>query len=382
MISEQRKNQQIVLSNHQKTESQLTGQIEGKQSRADGLTTERETLLQNQQTLQERNTQYTADLVVFTEQIQGTESRLNKLEDHRQQVEQNETNVRQHLQRLEGDYNRQSLEAARRQDELDNLQRQIQEDLGLVHLDMSDNQVGQPVLPIRPIVSDLPQVDELPAGVEEDVARLKVQTRRLENINPDAPKEYAEQKERYEYLTHQMDDLEAAAADLKEIIARLDEAMEEAFAETFERVAKEFQHYFKALFGGGESRLLLTNPESIIDTGVDIVARPPGKRLQSLALLSGGERSLTAQALIFALLRISPTPFVIFDEVDAMLDEANVDRFRDALANLGRDIQFIVITHNRKTIEAAQTLYGVSMGNDSVSQIYSIKVEEWLEKDY
>jgi chromosome segregation protein len=114
---------------------------------------------------------------------------------------------------------------------------------------------------------------------------------------------------------------------------------------------------------------------------VDIAARPPGKRLQSLALLSGGERSLTAQALIFALLKISPTPFVIFDEVDAMLDEANVSRFRDALTALAHDIQFIVITHNRKTIEAARTLYGISMSDDSVSQVYSLKIDEWFEQD-
>jgi chromosome segregation protein len=261
------------------------------------------------------------------------------------------------------------------------LQRQIQDDLGLVSLEMSDEQVGQPVLPIRPLVSDLPVVEALPPGVEEDVLRLKVQVRRLGNINPDAPREYAELRERYTFLTSQMADLEAAAADLREVILKLDQAMEESFTATFQQVAKEFQRYFKALFGGGEAQLLLTDPDNMIDTGVDIAARPPGKRLQSLALLSGGERSLTAQALIFALLKISPTPFVIFDEVDAMLDEANVSRFRDALTALARDIQFIVITHNRKTIEAARTLYGISMGDDSVSQVYSLKIDEWFEPD-
>jgi len=217
--------------------------------------------------------------------------------------------------------------------------------------------------------------------VEEDVLRLKVQLRRLGNINPDAPREYAELQQRYNFLTGQMADLESAAADLKEIILKLDQTMQETFTATFKQVAKEFQRYFKALFGGGEAQLLLTEPDNLIDTGVDIAARPPGKRLQSLALLSGGERSLTAQALIFALLKISPTPFVIFDEVDAMLDEANVSRFRDALAALANDIQFIIITHNRKTIEAAKTLYGISMGDDSASQVYSLKVEEWVQKE-
>jgi chromosome segregation protein len=232
---------------------------------------------------------------------------------------------------------------------------------------------------VLPIENDLPAVEVLPTGVDDDVKRLKVQLRRLGNINPDAPREYDEARERYEFLTEQVGDLEEAVLDLREVISKLDETMEEAFTATFQKVAKEFQRYFKALFGGGEAKLLLTDPDNLISTGVDIVARPPGKRLQSMALLSGGERSLTAQALIFSLLRISPTPFVIFDEVDAMLDEANVGRFRDALSNLAREIQFIIITHNRRTIEAANTLYGISMGDDSVSQVYSLKIDDWLQ---
>jgi chromosome segregation protein len=311
--------------------------------------------------------------------ISQTEQRLAELESKQNELEHAESSVRQHLQRLEVEHNRISLEAARRQDELDNLQRQIQADLGLVQLEMVDEQVGQPVLPIRPLVSDLPVVEQLPPGVEEDVQRLKVQVRRLGSINPEAPREYSELKERHEFLTGQMADLEAAAADLKEIIAKLDESMESAFAGTFQQVAHEFQRYFKALFGGGEAQLILTEPDNMIESGVDIVARPPGKRLQNLALLSGGERSLTAQALIFALLKTSPTPFVIFDEVDAMLDEANVGRFRDALTALAAEIQFIIITHNRKTIEAAATIYGISMGEDSVSQAYSLKIDDWVE---
>jgi chromosome segregation protein len=202
-----------------------------------------------------------------------------------------------------------------------------------------------------------------------------VQVRRLGNINLDAPREYAELRERYNFLTGQMADLEAAAADLREVILKLDQAMEESFTATFQQVAKEFQRYFKALFGGGEAQLLLTNPDNMIDTGVDIAARPPGKRLQSLALLSGGERSLTAQALIFALLKISPTPFVIFDEVDAMLDEANVGRYREMLRELAERTQFIIITHNRNTVQVADTVYGITMGADSASQVIGLKLD-------
>jgi chromosome segregation protein len=374
----QQKNQQALLSSVLAARQGLTRQIENKQTRAQALATEREALLQQQEVLRAKGQEFSTHLGQFTGQIESTEKQVVELAARQAKLEQTETQQRQRLQRLEAEHNRVSLEAARRQDELDNLQRQIQADLGLVSLDMADEQVGQPVLPIRPLVSDLPVVEELLPGVEEDVIRLKVQLRRLGNINLEAPREYAELRERYEFLTGQMADLEAAAADLKEVIRKLDEAMQESFTATFKQVAKEFQRYFKALFGGGEAQLLLTDPDNLIDTGVDIAARPPGKRLQSLALLSGGERSLTAQALIFALLKISPTPFVIFDEVDAMLDEANVSRFRDALTALARDIQFIIITHNRKTIEAANTIYGISMGDDSVSQAYSLKIDEWV----
>jgi chromosome segregation protein len=380
LIQGRQKSQQAILENHHSAQRQLSTQIEHKQSRAESLAAEREALLQQQQELQTNSQDFSDQLEHFAAQISDTENRLAELENRQQQQERIEINLRHQLQRLETEHSRASLEAARRQDELDNLQRQIQDDLGLVTLEMAEEQVGQPVLPIRPLVSDLPVVDELPPGVEEDVKRLKLQVRRLGNINPDAPREYAELRERYDFLTNQMADLEAAATDLKEVIAKLDTTMEEAFTATFQQVAQEFQAYFKVLFGGGEAQLLLTNPDNLIDTGVDIVARPPGKRLQSLGLLSGGERSLTAQALIFALLKISPTPFVIFDEVDAMLDEANVGRFREALAALAQDIQFIIITHNRKTIEAANTLYGISMGEDSVSEVYSLKIDEWFEE--
>ena len=378
-IEANQQNQQALLASHQATYRQLAVQIESKSARAQTLAVERDALLTRQQELQERGDAFEAQLAGFGEKIKAGEKALSELEARQVQREHQEDNLRQRLNRLEIDHNRASLEAARCQDELNHLQRQIHDDLGLVQLEMSEEQVGQPLLPIQNLVTDLPSIEELPPGVEEDVKRLKIQLRRLGSINPEAPREFAELSERHQFLTHQTEDLEAAVSDLRQIIARLDEAMEEAFAETFQQAAKEFQRYFKTLFGGGEAQLLLTNPDNLIDTGVEIVARPPGKRLQSLALLSGGERSLTAQALIFALLKTSPTPFVVFDEVDAMLDEANVGRFRDALAKLSQDIQFIIITHNRKTIEAANTLYGISMGDDSVSQVYSLRIDEWLE---
>ena len=171
-------------------------------------------------------------------------------------------------------------------------------------------------------------------------------------------------------------DLEKGAHGLHEVIAELEQVMAREFRQTFLAIAERFKEYFSMLFGGGSARLSLTDGDSLATTGIEIIARPPGKRPQSLALLSGGERALTAAALIFSVLSVSPPPFCILDEVDAALDEANVGRFRDALGRLARDTQFIVITHNRGTVEAARTIYGVSMSTDNASQVLSLRLEE------
>jgi chromosome segregation protein len=197
----------------------------------------------------------------------------------------------------------------------------------------------------------------------------------LGSVNPNAPADYAEVEERHRFLTEQSGDLEAASVQLREAVAELDEMMETAFLEMFEAVSTRFSETFPALFNGGAARLELTEPDDLMNTGVDIIARPPGKRAQRLALLSGGERALTAAALLFALLHVSPTPFCVLDEVDAMLDEANVGRFRALLEELAEQTQFIVITHNRVTTEAAHAIYGVSMGADGVSQVVSLELD-------
>jgi chromosome segregation protein len=152
--------------------------------------------------------------------------------------------------------------------------------------------------------------------------------------------------------------------------------MQRELRRTYDAVAEEFSALFTRLFGGGSARLLLTDPEDMTVTGIDIEARLPGKRMQGLSLLSGGERSLTATALIFALIKVSPTPFCLLDEVDAMLDEANVGRFRELLRELSQHTQFILVTHNRNTVQAADVLYGVTMGRDSSSQVISLKLDE------
>jgi chromosome segregation protein len=193
-------------------------------------------------------------------------------------------------------------------------------------------------------------------------------------VNPLAVEEHAALVERHDYLQTQLRDLDAAAEALRRVIGELDRTMREQFAATFAQVNEAFTHYFTTLFGGGTARLELTNPEDVAASGVELMAQPPGKRMQPLAALSGGERALTSAALLFALLKVRPVPFCVLDEVDAALDESNVTRFRAVLQELEARTQFVVITHNRGTIEAADTLFGVSMAGDGTSQVLSLAV--------
>jgi chromosome segregation protein len=235
-------------------------------------------------------------------------------------------------------------------------------------------------LPLAPnLLNLLPKSADSPLLSPDQLKRrldqLRGQIRALGAVNPNAIAEYEEALSRYTFLTTQADDLQQAVKSLRTVIAELDDIMRRRFEETFQAVAAEFKRYFTTLFAGGTARLVLTDPDDPQATGVEIIAQPPGKRLQSLALLSGGERALTAVALLFALLSVSPTPFCLLDEVDAALDEANIGRFCEVLQSLTQHTQFIVITHNRGTMEIADALYGVSMGEDSVSRVLSLKLE-------
>jgi chromosome segregation protein len=218
-------------------------------------------------------------------------------------------------------------------------------------------------------------VPEHDPELERRIYAMKARLSRLGPVNPLAMEEHAALAERHSFLQTQLTDLLGAAESLRRVIAELDRTMRDRFAATFEQVNEAFQHFFSTLFGGGSARLELTNPEDVSASGIEILAQPPGKRMQPLAALSGGERALTSAALLFALLRVRPVPFCVLDEVDAALDESNVTRFRSALQELGQKTQFVVITHNRGTIEAADTLYGISMAGDGTSQMLSLKVE-------
>jgi chromosome segregation protein len=220
---------------------------------------------------------------------------------------------------------------------------------------------------------------EQPRAEAPSATRLATLRRRYHELgaaNPFAVDEYEELKARVDSLESQREDLSTAIDRTRTLIADLSTLIADRFQATFRALETAFDARFRQLFGGGFARLALTEPEDLSSTGVEIVARPPGKKTQALAMLSGGERALTAVALLFAMLEVRPVPFCVLDEVDAALDEANIGRFTDALRSLAEGTQFIVITHNRGTIEVADALYGVTVGDDSVSRVISLRLDE------
>lgn len=220
--------------------------------------------------------------------------------------------------------------------------------------------------------------------LDSEEARSKVSTykaiiKRIGMVNLDSIEEFERVNTRYQFLTSQKEDLLKAEDTLLDIMNEMDGVMKEEFSNTFQKIREEFKHVFKELFGGGNADLTLTNPEDLLTTGVEIVASPPGKKLTTISLLSGGEKTFTAISLLFAILNVKTVPFCLFDEVEAALDEANVEAFGKYLNHYKDRTQFLIITHKKKTMEFADTLYGITMQESGVSKLVSVKLKEQTE---
>ena len=219
---------------------------------------------------------------------------------------------------------------------------------------------------------------EKPANVAQTQKRVKEireEIKKLGSINVDSIEEYKQLKERYDFMCEQRLDLEDAIAKLKKIINEMTQVMKEQFSEKFKIINKNFNEVFKELFGGGKAELILTDEQNILECGIEIQAQPTGKKLQNMSLLSGGERALTAIALLFAILKINPSPFCVLDEIEAALDDVNVFRYADYLKKFTKETQFLVITHRKGTMEAADTVYGVTMEENGISKLLSMKLK-------
>jgi chromosome segregation protein len=219
----------------------------------------------------------------------------------------------------------------------------------------------------------------LPSPDEEHIQRMAELDRLIERmgyVNLEATREHAEEKERLRFYTEQKADLDKAVAELKQAIAKMNRESRRLFAETFAAVNAKFKELFPRMFNGGRAELQLTMPDDLLETGVEIVAQPPGKKLGNIELMSGGEKALTAVSLIFAIFQYKPSPFCVLDEVDAPLDEANVARYNELIRSMTDRSQFIVITHVRKTMQSVDVLYGVTMQEAGISRLVSVRVNE------
>lgn len=214
---------------------------------------------------------------------------------------------------------------------------------------------------------------------KDEQARLIAEIAELGPVNPNAVEEYEETKERYDFLTTQLADLDTAKAQLQAVIAEMDKAMSTQLYDVLDVVGRRFQEVFSQLFGGGTAQIVLTDPDNILTGGIDFYIQPPGKKRQQLTLLSGGERALTVIALLFSFLDYRPAPFCVLDEVDAALDEANVERFSSYLNRVNKETQFIVVSHRKKTMEAAEVLQGVTMVERGVSRLLTVAFEDVKE---
>jgi chromosome segregation protein len=218
------------------------------------------------------------------------------------------------------------------------------------------------------------------AGLREQLARGRQALKDLGAVNLAAPEEFAETRERYDFLSGQLADLAKARADLEQLTTELRTESSELFQSTYNKIKKNFHNMFRRLFGGGKAELRLSDPNHVLESGIEIFAQPPGKKLENINLLSGGERSMTAVALLFATYLVKPSPFCLLDEIDAALDENNVGRFVQLLHEFGRKSQFIIITHNKKTVTCAKTLLGVTMEESGVTKLVSVRLEHAKKK--
>ncbi|WIM37740.1 chromosome segregation protein SMC [Paenibacillus sp. PK4536] len=277
------------------------------------------------------------------------------------ELEENETREqRNELKTVEDELRKIEIQVNRLDVELENILAKLREDYELTY-EMAKRDY------------ELPEDIEV---AEKEVRHLKSKIMDLGEVNLGAIEEYQRVNERYEFLTLQQNDLVEAKTTLYQVIREMDEEMSKRFKVTFDAIRGQFGTVFSKLFGGGRADLVLIDPERMLETGIDIVAQPPGKKLQNLQLLSGGERALTAMALLFAILQVKPVPFCVLDEVEAALDEANVVRFAQYLREFSGLTQFIVVTHRKGTMEEADVLYGVTMEEGGVSKLVSVKLDD------
>lgn len=311
--------------------------------------------------------QHSASLVSLKEEVEQLSDVLKRMEGEREWLTKRLEELQSEIKRLSGTVeeivdkkHRFEVQKSRLEAELENLQNNMWNEYGITY---------------NSALAYLDKGLKL-NNINQEIQNIKENIQSLGQVNVSAIDEYKRIKERYEFLESQKRDLVEAKRNLNNIIQDVTRVMEERFRQEFELINQEFQQVFSRLFGGGVARLVLENEDDVLGCGIDIVAQPPGKKLQSLSLLSGGEKALTAIAILFAILKRRPTPFCVLDEIDTALDEANLVSLGRFIKEFSRDTQFIIITHRRPTMEVADALYGIAMEEKGVSKLVSVRLDK------
>lgn len=300
-------------------------------------------------------------------QIAGLDQSVAETMSRRQELEGETTSLRRQERELQEDKARLASELVR----LDERRIQIQREYdGLISKLWEEYELT------RSEAQKLAQRLEDPNAANRELLSLRSRIRALGSVNVDAIEEYREVRERYDFLKGQISDAERSRNELLRLIQTLTEQMCQIFADNFKKISHQFQSIFTQLFGGGQGELRLVEPDNLLESGIEILVAPPGKIINNLAALSGGEQAFVAIAIYFAILKVHPAPFCILDEIEAALDDVNVDKYAAYLRTLLDQTQFIAITHRRGTMEAADILYGVTMQEEGVSKLLQLKVAE------
>lgn len=347
------------------------GQLQEAQAEADKLAEQIRSLTDDSSNHAESQESIQGRMVELSERKTNLQALLVSLKEERERVHQkiaeldaDLTMANKNQQELLGKKSKAEVVKSRSEVGMDNALQHLQEDYSLTY------EAGKELYPLE-------------VEFEEAKGKIRSLKREIDSLGPvnmGAIEQYETVNERYTFLVTQRDDLLDAKESLFETMSEMDDIVKEKFEEVFSAIREKFRIVFPNMFGGGHADLRLTDPTDLLNTGIEIVAQPPGKKLQSLSLLSGGERALTAIALLFSIIQVRPVPFCVLDEVEAALDEANVARFGKYLSHFEDDTQFIVITHRKGTMEAADVLYGVTMQESGVSKIVSVRLEEVNER--
>ncbi|MEJ5253601.1 MAG: AAA family ATPase, partial [Armatimonadota bacterium] len=379
-VSRYRQQRDEALTRLQEAEvllGRLTEQQRALEHERESLAQIQRDLHQQLQNRQQRIAELQAQIAHDEQALQETLRELERISQQREQIEQDfsaRREVRQDLLQQNLENSRLLMELSQQQQSLS--QRAHDLELALARIEMQRTQAVARLweeYEIDVSRETPPDLSQYAPESAAEIQRLRRELRQMGNVNTGAVEEYQRLTERYEFLEKQRADLESARQDILQAIQEIDTSTRDLFLQTFHAVQQAFNEVFVRLFGGGKAELELTQPNNLLETGIEIIVQPPGKRRQNLSLLSGGERALVAIALMFAFLQVKPSPFLVLDEVDAALDGANVEKFADMLREYARHSQVLIITHNPVTMECADVWYGVTMQEQGVSRVISYR---------